>query len=42
MCDQLQVCNALDHHEAHAGLILFWAGAVSLFEVAHFSPNMLM
>jgi photosystem II CP43 chlorophyll apoprotein len=26
-------------HVAHAGLIVFWAGAMNLFEVAHFVPE---
>jgi photosystem II CP43 chlorophyll apoprotein len=26
----------LGAHVAHAGLIVFWAGAMNLFEVAHF------
>jgi len=26
-------------HVAHAGLIVFWAGAMTLFEVAHFVPE---
>jgi photosystem II CP43 chlorophyll apoprotein len=26
-------------HVAHAGLIVFWAGAMNLFEVAHFIPD---
>jgi photosystem II CP43 chlorophyll apoprotein len=29
----------LGAHVAHAGLIVFWAGAMSLFEVAHFIPE---
>jgi photosystem II CP43 chlorophyll apoprotein len=29
----------LGAHVAHAGLIVFWAGAMTLFEVAHFTPN---
>ncbi len=27
----------LGAHVAHAGLIVFWAGAMTLFEVAHFT-----
>ncbi|KAI3752503.1 hypothetical protein L2E82_24536 [Cichorium intybus] len=31
----------LGAHVAHAGLIVFWAGAMNLFEVAHFaSPSL--
>jgi photosystem II CP43 chlorophyll apoprotein len=26
-------------HVAHVGLIVFWARAMNLFEVAHFVPN---
>jgi photosystem II CP43 chlorophyll apoprotein len=29
----------LGAHVAHAGLIVFWAGAMTLFEVAHFTPS---
>jgi len=29
----------LGAHVAHAGLIVFWTGAMTLFEVAHFNPN---
>ena len=29
----------LGAHVAHAGLIVFWAGAMCLFEVAHFVPE---
>ncbi|KAF3670117.1 Photosystem II D2 protein [Capsicum annuum] len=29
----------LGDHVAHAGLIVFWAGAMNLFEVAHFVPE---
>lgn len=29
----------LGAHVAHAGLIVFWAGAMCLFEVAHFNPE---
>jgi photosystem II CP43 chlorophyll apoprotein len=29
----------LGAHVAHAGLIVFWAGAINLFEVAHFVPE---
>lgn len=29
----------LGAHVAHAGLIVFWAGAMLLFEVAHFTPD---
>ena len=29
----------LGAHVAHAGLIVFWAGAMNLFEVAHFIPE---
>ena len=31
--------NFLGAHVAHAGLIVFWAGAMNLFEVAHFVPE---
>src|SRR4028119_2230990 len=29
----------LGAHVAHSGLIVFWAGAMTLFEVAHFIPE---
>ena len=29
----------LGAHVAHAGLMVFWAGAMYLFEVAHFVPE---
>ncbi|TMW97998.1 hypothetical protein EJD97_004693 [Solanum chilense] len=29
----------LGAHVAHIGLIVFWAGAMNLFEVAHFLPE---
>jgi photosystem II CP43 chlorophyll apoprotein len=29
----------LGAHVAHSGLIVFWAGAMTLFEVAHFTPE---
>jgi len=29
----------LGAHVAHAGLIVFWAGAMTLFELAHFTPD---
>lgn len=29
----------LGAHVAHAGLTVFWAGAMNLFEVAHFVPE---
>ncbi|KAH7674409.1 Photosystem antenna protein-like protein, partial [Dioscorea alata] len=29
----------LGAHVAHAGLIVFWAGTMNLFEVAHFVPE---
>ncbi|MCS7293684.1 MAG: photosystem II reaction center protein CP43 [Gloeomargarita sp. SKYBB_i_bin120] len=29
----------LGAHVAHAGLIVFWTGAMTLFELAHFNPN---
>ena len=29
----------LGAHVAHAGLIVFWAGAMNLFEVSHFVPE---
>merc|ERR1712187_590014 len=29
----------LGAHVAHAGLIVFWAGSINLFEVAHFTPE---
>jgi len=29
----------LGAHVAHAGLIVFWAGGMNLFEVAHFVPE---
>lgn len=28
----------LGAHVAHAGLIVLWAGAMTLFELAHFNP----
>ncbi|KAJ3672737.1 hypothetical protein LUZ61_022236 [Rhynchospora tenuis] len=37
----LSICpgKLLGAHVAHAGLIVFWAGAMNLFEVAHFVPE---
>ena len=32
----------LGAHVAHAGLIVFWAGAMTLFELTQFNPNQLM
>lgn len=32
----------LGAHIAHAGLIVFWAGAMTLFELSQFNPNMAM
>ncbi|MEB3211519.1 MAG: photosystem II reaction center protein CP43 [Leptolyngbyaceae bacterium] len=32
----------LGAHVAHAGLIVFWAGAMTLFEIAHFTPEVPM
>ena len=29
----------LGAHVAHAGLIVFWAGSINLFEVSHFIPG---
>jgi photosystem II CP43 chlorophyll apoprotein len=29
----------LGAHVAHAGLIVFWCGAMTLFEVAHYIPE---
>lgn len=29
----------LGAHVAHAGLIVFWAGSINLFEVSHFIPE---
>jgi photosystem II CP43 chlorophyll apoprotein len=29
----------LGAHVAHAGLIVFWAGSMNLFEVSHFIPE---
>jgi photosystem II CP43 chlorophyll apoprotein len=31
--------NLLGAHIDHAGLIVFWAGAMNLFVVAHFVPE---
>ncbi len=30
----------LGAHVAHAGLIVYWAGAMTLFEVAHLDPSL--
>ncbi|KAL5681587.1 hypothetical protein ACJX0J_007972, partial [Zea mays] len=35
----LFVGKLLGAHVAHAGLIVFWAGAMNLFKVAHFVPE---
>lgn len=32
----------LETHVAHAGLIVLWAGAVTLFEVSNFDPSLPM
>lgn len=32
----------LGAHVAHAGLIVFWAGAMTLFELSRFDPNLPM
>ena len=32
----------LGAHVAHAGLIVFWAGAMTLFELSHFNPDLPM
>jgi photosystem II CP43 chlorophyll apoprotein len=32
-------CKLLGAHVAHAGLIVLWAEAMNLFEVAHFIPE---
>jgi photosystem II CP43 chlorophyll apoprotein len=32
----------LGAHIAHAGLIVFWAGAMTLFELSHYDPNIAM
>ena len=32
----------LGAHVAHAGLIVFWAGAMTLFELSHYNPDLAM